>query len=199
MNAASMYGLFAQGVIVAAAVCAVALRHRGPCPRPMRQVMVLALSVLAVLLVPMDGVSIACHLRGLWGDPSVVTLGVLLLHVLRPSALPAWPDHRLCALLTVLVTLPLYAPLFLSVPMVTWDLYTLGLQPWVLLAALAITAVLLRRRAGGPWTALVGVALLAWAAGLMESDNLWDYLADPVLLLAMAFAGFTGIWTSLHR
>lgn len=197
MNAATAYGLFAQGVIVAAAVRALMLRRQSPWP--MRQAVALAIPLLVVLLVPVDGVSIAGHLRGLWGDPSVVTLGVLLLFLLRPAALPTWPDHRLCALLTMLVTLPLYAPLFLPLPMVTWDLYALGLQPWTLLAALALAAVLLRRRAGGPWTALVGAALLAWAAGLMESDNLWDYLADPVLLLAMASAGFTGIWTSLHR
>lgn len=195
MSVASMYGLVAQGVIVAAALRAVrlALGRAAETPRPAE----LWLPMLLVLLAPIDGVSIAGHLRGLWGDPSVVTLGVLAMFVRRRA--PAWPHRRLCVLITLLVALPLYATLFLPVPMVTWDLYATGLQPWPLLAAIALAAFMWRRQACGPWTALVGVALLAWSTGVMESDNLWDYLVDPGLLLAMAFAGFTGIWTSLHR
>jgi hypothetical protein len=197
MSGAAVYGLLAQGVIVAAALRALRLRmgKAQARPRPME----LWIPLLAVLLARIDGLSVAVHLRGLWGDPSVVTMGVLLLFLCRPVTVPAWPHRYACAMITLLVTLPLYLPLFLPVPMVTWDLYALGLQPWALLAAIALAAIMLRRRAGGPWTALVGVALLAWAAGLMESDNLWDYLVDPALLLAIAFAGFTGIWTSLHR
>ncbi len=197
MNAPAMYGLFAQGVIVAAMVrtLRLSLGRAATAPRAAE----LWLPLLLVLLAPVDGISLAGHLRGLWGDPSVVSLGVLLLFLLRPPALPAWPHRYTCAMLTLLVTLPLYFTLFLPVPMVTWDLYALGLEPWALLAAIALAALMLRRRGGGSWTALVGVALLAYAVGLMESDNLWDYLVDPALLLAMAFAGFTGIWTSLHR
>jgi hypothetical protein len=197
MNAAAVYGLLSQGVIVAAAVRAARLL-RGRAPASPRAIETLV-PLLAVTLVPIDGVSVAGHLRGLWGDPSVVSLGVLVLFLWRPSATPAWPHRHVCGLLTLLVTLPLYFTLFVPVPMVTWDLYALGLQPWPVLAAIAVSALVMRRAGGGPWTALVGLALLAWAAGLMESDNLWDYLVDPGLLLAIAFAGFTGICTSLQR
>ncbi len=34
---------------------------------------------------------------------------------------------------------------------------------------------------------LVGLALLAWCAGLLESTNLWDYLIDPWLAMASLF------------
>ncbi|NBX25269.1 MAG: hypothetical protein EBQ99_04370 [Planctomycetes bacterium] len=197
MNVPAMYGLVAQGVIVAALVRALrlSLGRASAAPRAAE----LWLPLLLVLLAPVEGVSLAGHLRGLWGDPSVVSLGALLLFLRRPAALPAWPHRYTCALLTLLVTLPLHFTLFLPMPMVTWDLYALGLEPWPVLAAVAMAAIMLRHRAGGPWTALVGMALLAYALGVMESDNLWDYLVDPVLLLAIAFAGFTGIWTSLHR
>ena len=197
MNMQAMYGLLSQGVLVAAALRAVRLwlGRAAPAPRAAE----LWLPLLLVLITPVDGVSIAGHLRGLWGDPSVVSLGVLVLFLRRPAVVPAWPHPRLCLLITLLITLPFFFTLFLPVPMITWDLYAMGLQPWTLLAAIASAAIVMRHRAGGPWTALVGVALLAWSAGLMESDNLWDYLVDPGLLLAMAFAGFTGIWTSLHR
>jgi len=34
---------------------------------------------------------------------------------------------------------------------------------------------------------LVGLSLLAWSAGLMESTNLWDYLMDPWLAMIALF------------
>jgi len=34
---------------------------------------------------------------------------------------------------------------------------------------------------------LVGLSLLAWSAGLMESTNLWDYLMDPWLAMTALF------------
>lgn len=197
MSLHAAYGLAAQGVIVAAALRVIRLRLGRAATSP--GLAELCLPMLLVLLPSLGGVTLAGHLRGIWGDPSVVTLGLLLIFMLRPSALPAWPHRSLCVPLTLLVTVPLYLPIFLPIPGFTWDLYAMGLQPWSLLAAITLAAAVLHRRAGGPWTALVGLALLAWAGGLMESDNLWDYLADPVLLLAMASAGFTGIWTSLHR
>ena len=46
---------------------------------------------------------------------------------------------------------------------------------------------------------LIGLSLLAWSAGLMESANLWDYLLDPWLALAAFFrcakAGAVAVWT----
>ena len=34
---------------------------------------------------------------------------------------------------------------------------------------------------------LIAVAMLAWAAGLLESTNLWDYLIDPWLAVGAIF------------
>jgi hypothetical protein len=34
---------------------------------------------------------------------------------------------------------------------------------------------------------LVAVGMLAWAAGLLESTNLWDYLIDPWLAVGAIF------------
>jgi hypothetical protein len=46
--------------------------------------------------------------------------------------------------------------------------------------------------------ALVGLALLAWVAGGMESGNLWDYLIDPWLAILAVIqclkAGVQGLW-----
>ena len=143
-----------------------------------------------VLLVPLGGCTIAEHMRGIWGDPSVVTCAILAMFVARPGQLPDRPSRTMCIGITLLVTVPLYGPIFglkLPVP----DLYAIGWQPYPLLVVIAVAALLMHisGRWCGTWSAIVATALLAYAAGAMESSNLLDYLADPGLLIALAVMG----------
>jgi hypothetical protein len=197
MNLQSAYGLLAQGVIVAALVRLVRVLTGHAASRP--HGIELWLPVMVLLAGSADGVTFAGHLRGLWGDPSIVTFLLLFLFTLQPSWLPPVPRVSTCATVTALVMVPLYVPLLLPMPMVQDQLYAIGWQPWSLLIAIGAGAVIMRRSLGRTWTNIIAIALLAYAAGLMESDNLWDYLVDPGLLLAIAFLGLTGIWTSLQR
>ena len=57
-------------------------------------------------------------------------------------------------------------------------------QPLPLLAALAVPALLLWWRGNPLWLWLLAIDLAAWAAGLLESPNLWDTLLDPLLAIA---------------
>jgi hypothetical protein len=111
------------------------------------------------------------------------------------------PRPGTCLVIVALVAVPLYAPLFIPIPTVQGEFYAAGLQPNRIITAISAALVVLfvTRRLDPRWTTLVALALLAYAGRLMESDNLWDYLVDPGLMLAMAFLGFTGICTSLHR
>ena len=151
-----------------------------------------------VLIVPVAGVSIAGHLRGLWGDPSIVTFLLLFLYTVRPSSLPNRPRLSTCVLVSLFVMLPLYLPLFLLNPNVPVDLYAIGWHPkWILIAIAVITlgSVIMRRMAPR-WTNIIAIALIASSVGLMESDNLWDYLVDPGLLFTIAFLAIAGSITS---
>ena len=199
MNLQAVYGLFAQGVIVAALIRFVRVLLGKAKTKP--HGIELWLPVMVLLAGAADGVSLAGYVRGLWGDPSVVTLLVLFLFTLQPSWLPSVPRPSTCLALTALVALPLYAPLFVPIPSLQAGLYELGFQPRPLIVAIMVAWTLLRALRGGDdrWTAIFGLALLAYAGRLMESDNLFDYLVDPGLLAAIAFLGFTGIWTSLQR
>jgi hypothetical protein len=143
-----------------------------------------------VLLVPAGACTIAEHMRGIWGDPSVVTCALLAIFMARPGRLPKRPPRLMCVGLTLLVTVPLFAPLAgVSLPLP--DLYALGWQPYALLVAIAASAVLsaLARRWCRTWCIIVAIALLAYSARVMESTNLLDYLADPGLLLTLAAMG----------
>ena len=151
-----------------------------------------------VLIVPIAGVSMAGHLRGLWGDPSIVTFLLLFLYTVRPSSLPNRPRISTCVLVSLFVMLPLYLPLFLLNPNVPVDLYAIGWHPkWILIAiaVIAFGSVMMRRMAPR-WTNIIAIALIASSVDLMESDNLWDYLVDPGLLFTIAFLAIAGSITS---
>ncbi len=199
MTLQAAYGLFAQGVIVAALIRFVRVLLGRAKSKPHGAE--LWIPVMLLLAGAAEGVSFAGHLRGLWGDPSVISLLILFLFTLQPAWLPGVPRPSTCLALTLLVALPLYAPLLIPIPAVQGGLYELGYRPWPVLLALTVGWILLRAFQGTDprWTILIGLSLLAYAGRLMESDNLWDYLVDPGLLLAIAFLGFTGIWTSLQR
>lgn len=81
-----------------------------------------------------------------------------------------------------------------------WDAYRLGWGSfglWISLLAIS----------GGAWFSglrvlpvLIGLALLGWAAGLMESSNLWDYLVDPWLAIAaLVQCVKVGVQALVHR
>jgi len=197
MNLQSVYGLFAQGVIVAALIrfVRVLTGHAKAKPHGIE----LWLPVMLLLAGSAEGVTLAGHLRGLWGDPSIVTFLLLFLFTMQPSWLPSVPRPTTCVLITLLVTVPLYGPMLLPVPTVQDNLYAIGWQPWSLLIAITLGALIMWRSLQRTWLNIVALALLAYAGRLMESDNLWDYLVDPGLLVAIAFLGFTGIWISLQR
>ncbi|MES1979139.1 MAG: hypothetical protein V4451_13960 [Pseudomonadota bacterium] len=66
------------------------------------------------------------------------------------------------------------------------DSYRAGFGSPTMLLALLVLCVACWWRGLKLLPLLVSAALLAWAAGLMESTNLWDYLMDP-WLAASAF------------
>jgi hypothetical protein len=68
-----------------------------------------------------------------------------------------------------------------------WDSYRLGWGApgmWAALLALSIACWGMGLRL---LPMLVAVGMLAWAAGLLESTNLWDYLIDPWLAVGAIF------------
>ena len=192
----AIYGLFAQGVIVAMIIRFVReiFGRKNLAPFGIE----LWIPAAIVIIVPVAGVSIAGHLRGLWGDPSIVTFLLLFLYTVRPSSLPNRPRVSTCVLVSLFVMLPLYLPLFLLNPNVPLDLYSYGWKPkWILIAiaVIALGSVMMRRLAPR-WTNIIAIALIASSVGLMESDNLWDYLVDPGLLFTIAFLAIVGSITS---
>lgn len=148
--------------------------------------------VLIVLLVPVDGLVLAGHLRGLWGDLSITTMAILLLYIAAPGALPRRPAIAWRYALVFLVAVPLYGAQFLPIPMMQRDAYELGWEPQPLLAliALAAASAALARRWCSRWALVAAAAMGGYALGFLESSNLWDYLVDPLFLLVIGWIAF---------
>ena len=195
MRASDAFGLAAQGVVVGTAVVAAAAALSGGRLRAGSFTACAAWSALAVLacLVPVGEVSAAERLRGIVGDPSVTSVLLMALAVLRPAWLPGAPSPRTAALLVAVLGAFLYLPLFTAAPPFGVDLHAAGWSPAPFLAAFGAWSFLAWLLGAGRWVALAAAALLAWGAGAVESDNVLDALVDPGLAVAGLAVAIRGL------
>jgi len=142
---------------------------------------VAALLSLLVLVPVHDGVSAAMALRGLWGDPSITTLQLLVLAWVGATPKAFGEDWRAPAFVAALAA-ALYAT---ALGPWNFDLYRFGYQPAALVAVLGAIALVAWWRGESLYLYLLAIDLAAWRAGLLESTNLWDVLLDPLLMIAM--------------
>ena len=161
----------AQVLIVAGLLVLLGVRSR-----------IAAVLLALLVLVPVHGgVSPAMALRGLWGDPSVTTLQLLLLALAgrTPPALHAgWRAPAFLAL----VAAALYAS---ALGPWNFDLYRFGYQPAALVAVFGALALIAWWRGQPLYLWLLAIDLLAWRTGWLASTNLWDAMLDPLLMLAL--------------
>jgi hypothetical protein len=139
------------------------------------------LVALALPLVPLPELPAAGYLRGLVGDLSATTTLLLVHHLLRPVLrLPPIGEGSRVALQVLVATggLLLY-PLTLGVGPA--DPYRLGFAHVGFVCSLLLLAL-------AAWygrlylvASCLAIAVAAWAAGALESRNLWDYLLDPLV------------------
>jgi hypothetical protein len=148
----------------------------------------------AFVFVSIDDDTIAWYIRGCVGDLSLTTLlllGATVWHRLSGHEVITRRDHGAVFACTTPAGLVLY-PLALGAG--GWDPYEIGYRPLALLGVLLGLAILGRWR-GYRAAAFVPVIVLVWCAGLLESNNLWDYMMDPVV----AIYGFFWLIDALRR
>jgi hypothetical protein len=123
--------------------------------------------------------------------PSVVFLGLLAAAVLARATGRAWLSPReartgwLVGLTSALALYPSASGLGRV------DTYSWGWGSGPALVAVTLAAVALAL-AGSRVSWLLFAAVVAWRLGLFESTNLWDYLVDPVFVVA-GLVALTGI------
>lgn len=176
-NTHVMLGLLSQALLAAWLINLLA-RRLPPCIRA-----VVLMGGAGFVLLPMDnGLSAAMAMRALWGDPSVTTMQLLALSLAgRPADIGRAPAAALA----------LFGIVFYVLALGLGDLdpYRIGYAAGPLVVILGGVAANLWWRGISFWLWLLAVDLAAFGLGVLESNNFWDYLFDPLLVLAaMVFA-----------
>lgn len=172
-----MTGLASSATAMTAAV----LLLPGVARMPKSSLALLVSAVAIAAMVPLAGLPAAAYVRGVIGDLSITSLVLLMLTILRPLLGLHSSGTKASFTLQILITvaaLGLY-PLALGISSI--DPYRLGYgNLWFLVALLVVALAACFRRL--PVVALcIALAVFAWDIGWYESNNLLDYLLDPLL------------------
>ena len=137
---------------------------------------------LAVILFPVKHVPIARLLAGLNVNFSITSIAVLLSLFLQNIQGIRLLDRNALRTISVLGLVPGLLLYPSAMNLIPFDLYQLGWGSSSMLALLFLLTVLLVCR-GNRAGFVLAACVAAYALKLLESDNLWDYLADPFLLI----------------
>jgi len=166
---ASLIGLGGSALVaVTALLLLLRVRRRRLAAR-----LAVAAGLAALLALPVEGLPLASYVRGVIGDLSVTTLLLLAFAAASELLDRDFLDHRNRSALMIAALaggLLLY-PFALGVG-------SRAFQAALLAAALVAWRLDLHAAALG-----LSLAVAAYALGLLESNNLWDYLIDPVLVM----------------
>lgn len=146
---------------------------------PLRYTLLLVL--LALALVPINGLSPAMYLRSVFDDLALTTSLALLLGTAVRLGWMARPSEAQLTLLLWLfagMAVVLY-PAALGVSYL--DPYRLGFAPRLLLAGVGLLSVGLLWQRHYVGCLLLSLATLGFMLQLKASTNYWDYLIDPAL------------------
>lgn len=139
--------------------------------------------LLPLLLFPMHYIAIPwelpliAYVRGVTGDLSVVTLLLLW-----SAFFMQMPTHTPILLKSgVVVAGLLFYPLALGLGMI--DPYSWGYGSVFFLSFIWVIILGMWWAKWNRETVIFSFAIMAWALGLHESRNLWDYILDPFLFL----------------
>jgi hypothetical protein len=141
-----------------------------------------ALAAMTAAWIPIRGIPLGGYPRGLLGDLSIVTLLLLAASLIPALGGRRVLDTRSRAALAGWAAVAGMALYPQTLGLTRLDPYELGYRPRVLvLLVVGLVVWWWWGRLGAALVLTSGVA--AFNLGLLESDNLWDYLLDPALFV----------------
>lgn len=146
--------------------------------------------VLVSAFVPVNDLILLGYVRGVTGDISMLGMALFSLWIAQAYTgiryLPL-QQERLLGRGILLAALLMYP---FAMGLGYWDSYAMGYGSITMLLIIAGVAVLLWWQEHWWVLSLYLLALVSAATGAMESDNIWNYLLDPWLVLALLWRGF---------
>ena len=154
-------------------------------------------ALFLLVLIPFSGMPLAAYMRGVTGDLSITTLLLLGCALLKPGGGVAQCNNRFPLLILIALAALVLYPMALGVG--AYDPYRWGYGNPQFLAVLLLLALFACLRKSPLIALCIAFAIIAWAVGWYESDNLWDYLLDPFLsIYALAVIIIWGMKTLLR-
>ncbi len=141
---------------------------------------------------PMAGLPLWRHVYGFVGDLTPATWVLFFVWLGFPEAFRHWLHHEL----PFRRRMSLFAGmvLFYVLALGSWgfDPYIYGYQPWLLLGGL-VAWVAWRGRFAPGLMLLLGLDMALYGLHALTSDNLWDYLLDPLLMIGLGISVIRGL------
>ncbi|WP_411886264.1 hypothetical protein [Polaromonas sp. YR568] len=130
---------------------------------------------------------IVAYVRGISSDLSISLVAIACLGMYQRLSGTSLVDGRERILVNVVFAAGALFLYPLALGWGDWDAYRLGWGSPGFWAVLLVLSLACWAKGFRLLPVLVALALLAWAAGALESTNLWDYLIDPWLAVAAIF------------
>ena len=149
-----------------------------------RHVLIIGICVLALAsLIPINGLLAYMYPRALVGDLSMTTKAFMIAWLLnRVGGFTLTEKKEIGVVMrTMAIAGLVFYPLALG--LTSYDPYSAGYSASILIVWVIAAAVYAVQKGYKILAAGISVGLLGYLFGVLESDNLFDYLFDPLLFL----------------
>ncbi len=183
--------------LLAMALCQWALSLLGKSAAGWSRTTVIALGSAFMVMLPMGGLPVARWLVSLQANTSIPLTALIFSRVLENAFQIPVLDRKAktaCHIFSIGGGALLYP---MALGMGAFDPYAAGWHfSWlfVLLLIVTLTLLFLKNR----FSLVLLAAILAYDVHLLESNNLWDYLVDPILVLLSVVALPTRVFGRCH-
>jgi len=147
----------------------------------------IVLAIAAVVFIPWGELIVWRYVYGFINDLSPTTWIMLFVWLGFPDAFHYWVREELPLKRRLILCLSMLFFYVLALGSGPVDPYAYGYQPWIILAVMTAWVVW-RNRTAPCLILLLGVDLAVYALHGIASDNLWDYLFDPVLMIVLGIS-----------
>lgn len=139
------------------------------------------------MFLPLGDLILWRYVYGFINDLSPTTLILFFVWFGFPQAFHFWAQTEMPFKRRLILWGSMLLFYILALGSGVFDPYAYGYQPWLLLVGLSLWVAWHGRSAPG-LTLLLGVDLGIFSLHGLASDNLWDYLFDPVLMIVLGIS-----------
>lgn len=147
---------------------------------------------IALGWLPLAGLPLWRYAYGFVGDLTPGTWVLFFVWMGFPEVFRHWVHNELSFRRRLRLFLGMALFYVLALGSWNFDPYLYGYQPWPVLAAL-VAWVAWRGRFAPGLTLLLGLDLAFYGLHTLTSDNLWDYLLDPLLMIGLGISVIRGL------